>query len=292
MDFERTKFEIIQKSSKKFSKITDDTKEDIINDINHINFSKVIEEIIKNIVESKFELKDVHAMIIVVSRLHQVYEKFNVKFIDCVKKNLNDAITELSKPSKNDDEEEKKIIRRKGLTRLYIESYLYGIIDDFACVKEIFRRILSVKNTREQFFQEFPILVYIMKVAALPLFGIKTKKMHTLISSGDIDDFEIKTINSKEFNEKYYNAFKDFYMKKILVYLEEEHKILNDLEKTNFDNNYKKDSNNAEIAYQKERNFYFKYISLINNFAEIMNFEILSLRMKRHFDMSRKRKRR
>ena len=50
MDFERTKFEIIQKSSKKFSKITDDTKEDIINDINHINFSKVIEEIIKNIV--------------------------------------------------------------------------------------------------------------------------------------------------------------------------------------------------------------------------------------------------
>ena len=290
MDFERTKFEIIQKSSKKFSKITDDTKEDIINDINHINFSKVIEEIIKNIVESKFELKDVHAMIIVVSRLHQVYEKFNVKFIDCVKKNLNDAIAELSKPSKNDDEEEKKIIRRKGLTRLYIESYLYGIIDDFACVKEIFRRILSVKNTREQFFQEFPILVYIMKVAALPLFGIKTKKMHTLISSGDIDDFEIKTINSKEFNEKYYNAFKDFYMKKILVYLEEEHKILNDLEKTNFDNNYKKDNNNAEIAYQKERNFYFKYISLINNFAEIMNFEIPELANEKTFRYEQKKK--
>ena len=114
--------------------------------------------------------------------------------------------------------------------------------------------------------------------------------MHTLISSGDIDDFEIKTINSKEFNEKYYNAFKDFYMKKILVYLEEEHKILNDLEKTNFDNNYKKDSNNAEIAYQKERNFYFKYISLINNFAEIMNFEIPELANEKTFRYEQKKK--
>ena len=55
---------------------------------------------------------------------------------------LNDSYNESRKPSKTEDEEEKKITKRKGLTRMYIESYLYGIITDFTGVKEIFEKIL------------------------------------------------------------------------------------------------------------------------------------------------------
>ena len=292
MEFERTKFEIIQKCSKKFSKITSETKDEILNDIKNIDFSKIIEEIVKNIIESKFELKDINSMIIVVSHLHQIYDKFTGKFIESLKKMLNDSYNESRKPSKTEDEEEKKITKRKGLTRMYIESYLYGIITDFTGVKEIFAKILSSKNTKEQFFQEFPVLVYLMKVFGLSLFGIKTKKMITLINEGALENFEIETINKKEINDKYYQGFKEFYMKKILVYLEEEHKILNDLEKKNFETFKKTENNNADsnIAYQKERNFYMKYISLINSFAEVMNFEIPDLANEKTFRYEQKKK--
>ena len=80
MGFEKAKFEIIQKSSKKFSRITNETKDDLLKDLESYNFNKVIEEIIKNILESKFEIKDIHSMIIILSELHQIYEGFNSKF--------------------------------------------------------------------------------------------------------------------------------------------------------------------------------------------------------------------
>lgn len=291
MDFERAKFEIIQKSSKKFQKITEETKNEILNDIETYNFSKIIDEIIKNILESKFDPKDINSMILVISKLHQIYDKFSDNFIESLKKYLNDSIVEYSKPSKNEDEEEKKLVRRKALTRLYIECYLYGIIQDFTQVKEIFGRIVSMKNTKEQFFQEFPMLVYIMDVFALRLFGIKPKKVQKLIDDGDLEDFTIETNNSKTFNDKYYKAFREFYTKKILVYLDEEHKILGDLEKKNEDsmtaaNNNQNDNN----AYQKERNFYIKYISLINIFAETMNFDIPELANEKTFRYDQKKK--
>ena len=288
MDFERTKFEIIQKSSKKFQKITEDTKEDLLKDINSYNFSKIIEEIVKNILESKFDLKDIPAMIIVISEMNQIYDKFIGLFLDGLKKSLSESYVEMSKPSKNDEEEEKKLTRRKGLTRMLIDCYLYGLMNDFAPIKEIFAKILSSKNTKEQFFQEFPVLVYIMKVFALTLFGFKSKKVQKLIDDNDIPDFQIETLTPKNINEKYYAGFKGFYTKKILVYLEEEHKNLNDLEKENFENVKKVGGENN--SYQKARNSYSRYISQINEFAEVMNFEIPELANEKTYRYELKKK--
>ena len=75
MDFERTKFEFIQKSSKKFSKITEENKKELLEDVEKYNFSKIIDEIIKSIIESKFDFRDVNAIILVLSELNQIYEK-------------------------------------------------------------------------------------------------------------------------------------------------------------------------------------------------------------------------
>ena len=178
MSFGKAKFEIIQKSTKKFQRITCETKDAILKDIESFNFSRMTDELVKNILEGKFETKDINSMMIVISELHQIYEQFTPKFLDSLKKLLDESRLETSKGFKNDEEEEKKMNRRKALTSLAIEAYLYGIDNSFNnSIKFIFSSLVSPKNTKEQFFTEFPMLVFIMKTYGFLLFKIKSKNL-------------------------------------------------------------------------------------------------------------------
>ena len=108
MSFERAKFEVIQKSAKKFQKITAETKDSILKNIQTFNFSRMIEELVKNILEGKFETKDINSMMIVISELHQIYDQFTPKFLEHLKKFVEEARIDTTKGFKNDEEEEKK----------------------------------------------------------------------------------------------------------------------------------------------------------------------------------------
>ena len=316
MDFERAKFEIIQKSTKKFQRITNETKDAILKDIETFNFSKMIDEVVKNIIEGKFEPKDITSMMVVISELHQIYAAFTPKFLEELKKVLKESYIETSKGFKNDEEEEKKMNRRKVLTSLAIETYLYGIDNSFNSIKNILSLIVSPKNTKEQFFTEFPMLVFIMKTYGFWLFKIKSKKFKEYIEKNNlVEDFNIETPHSDNLNKVFVEKLKEFYTKKILLYLEQEHKKLNELEEKNFENagnnnpnaniiqklnntnatdtnnsnsntNQNSENNNensskdntVDIAsYTKCRNNYIKYIDLINKFANTMNFDVPEL---------------
>ena len=248
MDFERAKFEIIQKSTKKFQRITNETKDAILKDVQTFNFSKMIDEVVKNIIEGKFEIKDITSMMIVISELHQIYSAFTPKYLEELKKLLNESYIETSKGFKNDEEEEKKMNRRKVLTSLAIETYLYGIDSSFNLIKNILSSIVSPKNTKEQFFIEFPMLVFIMKTYGLPLFKIKSKKFMDLIEKYNLTkDFDIETPHSDNINTKFVKNLKEFYSKKILLYLEQEHTILNELEEKNFENAGLNNNSNSNL---------------------------------------------
>ena len=278
MGFEKAKFEIIQKSAKKFLKINSETKDDIISDIEKYNFKKILDEIVKSILEGKFELKDIHSIILVLSQLHRIYEGFTEKFLSNLSKIMESCYVELSNPSKNEDEEEKKLNKTKIYSSLFLECYLYGLNNNFESIKPFFHKFVNKKNTKEIFFQYFPILVFIMSEYALPLFNIKNRKLINLINEKKIKDFSLPTEHNKDINEKLYNGFKDFYNKKILKYLEEEHDKLDELEKKNFESVKNFDiENDTTILYTKTRNNYLKYINLINKFAETMNFDIPEL---------------
>ena len=228
MDFERAKFEIIQKSTKKFQRITNETKDAILKDIETFNFSKMIDEVVKNIIEGKFEPKDITSMMVVISELHQIYAAFTPKYLEELKKVLKESYIETSKGFKNDEEEEKKMNRRKVLTSLAIENYLYGIDNSFNSIKNILSLIVSPKNTKEQFFTEFPMLVFIMKTYGFFLFKIKSKKFQEYIEKNNlVEDFNIETPHSDNLNKAFVEKLKEFYSKKILLYLEQEHKKLN-----------------------------------------------------------------
>ena len=108
MSFERAKFEVIQKSTKKFQRITNETKDAILKDIETFNFSRMIDELVKNILEGKFETKDISSMMIVISELHQIYDQFTPKFLENLKKLLIVARNETSKGFKMMKKKKKK----------------------------------------------------------------------------------------------------------------------------------------------------------------------------------------
>ena len=314
MSFERAKFEVIQKSTKKFQRITPETKNSILKDIETFNFSRMIDELVKNILEGKFETKDISSMMIIISELHQIYEQFTPKFLENLKKFVEESRIETSKGFKNEEEEEKKMNRRKALTSLAIETYLYGIDNSFNnSIKFIFSSLVSPKNTKEQFFTEFPMLVFIMKTYGFFLFKIKSKKFKEYIEKNNLEkEFEIETPHDEKINKFFADKLNEFYTKKILVYLEQEHTTLNELEQSNFESagiasnlrstsnqsnpspknnsnnpNSSNENNNGENTnkevpvdinkYTKIRNNYLKYIDYINKFANTMNFEVPEL---------------
>ena len=301
MSFERAKFEVIQKSAKKFQKITAETKDSILKNIQTFNFSRMIEELVKNILEGKFETKDINSMMIVISELHQIYDQFTPKFLEHLKKFVEEARIDTTKGFKNDEEEEKKLNRRKALTSLAIETYLYGIDSSFNnSIKYIFSSLVSPKNTKEQFFTEFPMLVFIMKTYGFLLFKIKPKFLKEYIEKNHCEkEFEIETPHDEKINKFFAEKLAQFYSKKILVYLEEEHSFLDELEEKNFENagqitinrpvpnnsnntNGNPNSNTEDITvdinkYTKIRNNYLKYIDYIKKFANTMNFDIPEL---------------
>lgn len=292
MDFEKTKWEIIQKSSKKFAKITEENKKDILEDAEKYNFQKILEEIIKSIIESKFDFKDVNAMILVLSELNQIYDKFDLKYIEALKKHMAEFNEMMQKtPPRNEEDEDRRTQRRKALLRLFMESYLYGLFNDFGLIKDLFAGLISPKKTREQFYQDFPILVNLLKVFGEPLFGIKSKTIKTAVEKGEIEDYELNLLVPKGQTEAYYSGFYKYYTKVVLVYLEEEHKTLVDLEKKNFENMKKLDSSNeVNQAYLKQRAFYLKFIQAINEFAEVMNFEVPELANEKTFRYEEQKK--
>ena len=89
MSFERAKFAVIQKCSKKFQRITQETKYSILKDIETFHFSRMTDELLKIILEGKFKSKYINTMMIVISELHQIYEQFTQNFLKNLKKNIN-----------------------------------------------------------------------------------------------------------------------------------------------------------------------------------------------------------
>jgi len=272
VSFESVKFDSIQRVAKKFTKITEDNKNEFLDDVQKYNFSKVLDEIIKYILESKFEFKDVNAIILVVSELNQIYENFHKKFFENMKKAIKDFLDTIGKtPPKNEEDEEKRISKKKALFRLAIEAFLYGLFTDFNYIKDILIQLISLKSN---LFQDFPILISLMRSFGEQIFSIRPTSIKKLIKDGDFPDYDLNSHLNLQQAEKYVEGFSSFYKKRVLIVLGEEHKNLMELEKKNYENLKKLESNNEiQNEYQKKRQIFTKLLRLTRAFAEIMDFE-------------------
>jgi len=276
VSFESVKYDSIQRVAKKFTKITEENKKEFFEDVEKYNFSKVLDEIIKYILESKFEFKDVNAIILVISELNQIYEGFNKKFFEAMKKTIKDFLDTISKSlPKNEEDEEKRISRKKAVFRLAIEAFLYGLFTDFNYIKDIIIQLISLKSN---LFQDFPILISLMRNFGEQIFSIKPSSVKTLIKNRDIEDYELNSYLNTSQAERYIEGFSSFYKKRVLIILNEEHKNLTELEKKNYENLKKLDSNNEiQNEYQKKRQIFTKLLRLTRAFAEIMDLDLPEL---------------
>jgi hypothetical protein len=64
-------------------------------------------------------------------------------------------------------------------------------------IEELLQSMLK-KEHKQQFYNEFPIIVNILKVFAEPLFNFKPRSVKKLIASGDIEPYELKITLKKE----------------------------------------------------------------------------------------------
>ena len=272
MSFESVKYDSIQKIAKKFTKINEENLKEALDDIEKYNFSKVLDEIIKYILESKFDFKDINSIVIVLSQLNQIYENFQKKFFDQLKKLIKDYMDFIAKtPEKNEDDEDKRITRKKALFRLAIESFLYGLYTDFNYIRDILIQLISLKSN---LFLDFPILIGLMRLFAEPIFSVKSTTVKNLIKENLIEDYELNSYLNQSLAEKYIDGFSSFYNKRVLLILAEEHKNFLEIEKKNFENLKKLDSSNEiQNEYQKKRLSFTKLLRLTKAFAEIMNFD-------------------
>lgn len=276
MEFSRLTFEQVHKSSKKFSKITKETYDSLITEVESVNFSKIIEELPKVILEPKFESKDIQYIIQISSELNQIYPNFSKHFKDQLIKELkavSDSKTDKKIESKVEEEDEKKIQRKKNLYKLLIECYLTGLLTEFNYILELFKKLLSTdKNEIPNLFQ---ILVFLLKSYAESLFGIKSKSIRELIEKGDIEDYTLDYCKNSSDLHKYKKSFQDYFYKVIILNLEEKNKNLQELEKKNMENLTKLDSSNEiQERYQKQRQTYLKFLNQVIDYSECVDCKL------------------
>lgn len=279
MDFSRLNFEQVHKSSKKFSKINKETYQLLQEEIETVNFSKIIEEIPKVILEPKFESKDIQYIIEICSQLNQIYPDFDKHYKDSLIKELklvSETKTEKKSETKIEEEDEKKISRKKNLYKLLIESFLSGLVSEFSLILNLFKRLLT--KDKNEFNHFFPILVFLIKNYSEPLFNIKPKIVRKLISKGKINDYEISVPKEIGDTSKYKKGFQEYYYKIILVNLEEKNKLLQELEKKNMDSLSKLESTtDIQEKYTKQRISYMKFLSQVTEFAEAIDGKLPDL---------------
>lgn len=276
IDFKQLGFDQVNKISKKLSKINKETFDSLLEEIESTNFSKIIEELPVVILDSKFDCKDVPYIVKILSELNQTYENFGSCLKTQILKESKSLNADQTGKTSKDDEEEKRLYRKKAFYRLCIEAYLYGLIDDFNIVRDLFKRLIP--TNKDEIPTAFPLLTYILKIFSELLFGVRPKHKDYLIKKGLINEYSIYLSKEKETLEKYISTLQDYYYKVILPYIEEKNKQLVDLEKKNLENLSKLESSTElQEKYSKQRQFYYKILSYIKEYCTLMNCRLPQL---------------
>ena len=149
----------------------------MISDCEKYDLSKVLDEVIRNILELNFEHKETILAVKLLCLLNTTYENHSSLLkaeldrlaqkepFDC----LEVASFEL---------EEKWLARKKTYFRLLVESYLYGLIKDF---KDIQTLILNMITNKKCVQLNFFLISDILKTFGEVLFRIRPKIIAKLI---------------------------------------------------------------------------------------------------------------
>jgi regulator of nonsense transcripts 2 len=251
---------------KKLKAFSEDQKESLLQELNQLNLSKYISEVVAAIVEAKLKPSDIHSMVQICSLLHQRYSSFTGTLIPAMMK-----IFQQSKQQETEQERSSKFIKKRTMLRLLGELFLAGVFTD----ESHLLHILQDSTHSDQFTEKEPtyydllLVVTFVKSLGEPLLGIvpSSKKK----SSYDLHEPPILT-------QKQLQPFIDIlngYFKRVSNHLVQQHKELRSKERENHKILETKGelSEGASALYDKMRKSYEKLLSNVTTLADILNKE-------------------
>lgn len=179
---------------KKLQQISEDKKDALYQELQALNLSKYISEVVNAIVEAKLKLSDINIAVKISSLLHQRYPDFTPTLIPALIKSFSSGATAPSS-SETEAERNSRIIRRRTQLRFISELFLVGVITDsdilFKQVQELMNYdIFSKDKDREASFMNITLIVSFLRSLGDDLLGLssgnaKVKKQRPVNSNAN-----------------------------------------------------------------------------------------------------------
>lgn len=245
---------------KKLKQISDDQKDSLLTDLNQVNLSKYISEVVVALAEAKYKMtsKDIYAAVKICSHLHQRYPDFTPLLIPALTKFFTPT-----KPIPNESEVDKtaRLQRKRVLFRLLGELLLYGIFSDVSALSHILHDLIATDQTKdkENAFGNLSLIVSWARTVGDEIIGLKKK-----IEPSD----QVLTANQRQ---DFVNQL-DRYFDSASHFLYNEHKELRAKEKENhhiLETKGELSEQNA-AAYDKLRKSYDNLIRNLTLFGEVI----------------------
>ncbi len=125
----------MQKFLTKLRNLKEDSKESLLEEMNSLNLSRYITEMIEIIAEAKLQLRDLGIVIDVCIAMHRRYKDFALQLVPGLHKQFQVCA--------GCGDETAKAMKRRQILKLLTELYLKGVVNDIVkvgkCLKELVR---------------------------------------------------------------------------------------------------------------------------------------------------------
>ena len=169
------KIDRVQKFITKLKNLKDDSKDALVTEMDGLNLTRYVAEIVEIIAKSRLQLKELQILTEVCIAMHRRYKGFHLELIPSLQKQFQTCI--------GCTEEGARAIKRRQLLKLMTELYLKGVINDITKIGKCLKEVIKVDRNkeREKFSYNMSLLSNYLKQYGEILFGITSKKTRLLI---------------------------------------------------------------------------------------------------------------
>eukprot|EP01114_Cavostelium_apophysatum_P008182 TRINITY_DN2050_c0_g1_i2.p1 TRINITY_DN2050_c0_g1~~TRINITY_DN2050_c0_g1_i2.p1 ORF type:complete len:1232 (-),score=430.22 TRINITY_DN2050_c0_g1_i2:182-3877(-) len=256
---------------KKLKTISEDQRDSLLQELNLLNLSKFLSEVVAAIAEAKLKPTDVGLAVKICSQLHQRYTDFSNQLIPALTRYFAKQPAPETEQEKNS-----KFIKKRTTLRLLAELYVCGIFSEVDVLQKILQDTASLeqlKADRDGTYFNLSLIVSFCRTSGEDLLGMRSKKLRNS-NAGEQWDGIVPLEQQKPF----YNIL-DNYWDMISRQLVHEQKELRAKERENHHIlETKGELSEANSAtYDKLRKSFEKLLTNMTSLADILNKDMPAL---------------
>lgn len=262
-------------------KLGEEQKEALCQELQLLNLSRYVSEVVNAIAEAKLKPSDTGAAVKICSLLHQRYADFTLSLIPALTKHFAPQ-----KPATLTEQERNAIfVRKRSSLRLLGELYLIGIYNDADVIFKILQELIhseqskDIKENRENGFQNLSLVVSFCRSVGEELIGLHSKKLAQQVQSKLVDangEPISNAVNLSDNIKKNFVQLLNSYFDTASQWLIQEHKELRKRERENHHIlETKGELNEANSqAYDKLRRSHEKLLTQVGQFGDLLDRDV------------------